>query len=53
MTPKALAARQLQGQYLGHLRQVPGDEKPKFKAVAKEQGVAAAVTELKKRLGKA
>jgi hypothetical protein len=53
MTPKALAARKLQGTYLGHLRQVPEAEKPAFKTIAKEEGVAAAVAELKKRLGKA
>jgi hypothetical protein len=52
MTPKALAARKLQGQYLGHLRQVPAKEKPSFKAIARDQGVAAAVAALKKRLGK-
>ena len=52
MTAKALAARKLQGTYLGHLRQVPEIEKPAFKTIAKEEGVAAAVAELKKRLGK-
>jgi len=53
MTAKALAARKVQGQYLGHLRQVPADEKPRFKAIARDKGVAVAVSELKKRLGKA
>jgi hypothetical protein len=52
MTPKALAARKLQGQYLGHLRQVSAKEKPSFKAIAHDKGVAAAVAALKKRLGK-
>ena len=52
MTAKALAARKLQGTYLGHLRQVPDAEKGAFKLIAKEEGVAAAVAELKKRLGK-
>ena len=52
MTPKALAARKLQGKYLGYLRQVPDGEKLRFKAIAKEQGVTAVVAELTKRLGK-
>ena len=52
MTAKAVAARKLQGQYLSCLRQVSENEKPKFKAIAKEQGVAVAVIELKGRLGK-
>jgi hypothetical protein len=52
MTPKALAARKIQGQYLGHLRQVPAKEKDGFKAIARDKGVAAAVAALKKRLGK-
>jgi hypothetical protein len=52
ITTKVVAARKWQGQYMGHLRQVPDAEKAKFKAIAKEKGVAVAVVELKKRLGK-
>jgi hypothetical protein len=52
-SPKMLAARRLQGQYLGYLRQVPAKEKERFQKVAREKSVQAAITELKKRLGKA
>jgi len=51
-TPKVLAARKWQGQYMGYLRQVPAKEKAKFKGIAKQKGVPAAVGELRKRLGK-
>ena len=51
-TAKVLAARKWQGQYMGYLRQVPDKEKAKFKGIAKEKGVPAAVGELKRRLGK-
>ena len=50
-TAKVAVARKLQGQYLGRLRQVPKSEKDKFKKIANEQGVAAAVAALNKRLG--
>ena len=51
-TAKVVAARKWQGQYMGHLRQIPEAEKAKFKAIAKEKGIPLAVAELKKRLGK-
>ena len=50
-TAKVAAARKLQGQYLGRLRKVSDTEKDKFKAIAHEKGVAAAVAALDKRLG--
>jgi hypothetical protein len=43
MTPKARAARKIQGQYLGRLRKLTGANRAKVKAVAKQKGVAAAV----------
>jgi hypothetical protein len=43
ITPKVTRARKLQGQYLGTLRSLGAGDKAKVKAVAKEQGVAAAV----------
>jgi len=52
VTPKVIEARRVQGQYLGYLRQVPADEKERFRKLAREKGVPAAVEELKKRLGK-
>jgi hypothetical protein len=42
-TPKAIRARKLQGQYMGALRSLKGEDKAKVKAVAKEKGVAEAV----------
>jgi hypothetical protein len=42
-TPKATRARKLQGQYMGALRSLRGDDKAKVKSVAKEKGVAEAV----------
>jgi hypothetical protein len=51
-TPKVVAARKVQGQYLGYLRQVPEKEKARFKALAHEKGVPAAVGALKLRLGR-
>jgi hypothetical protein len=53
ITAKVAAARKWQGQYMGHLRQIPEAEKAKFKAIAKEKGIPVAVAELKKALGKA
>jgi len=52
-TPKVVAARKAQGQYLGYLRQVPAKEKARFQAVAKQKGVPAAVVAMKQMLGKA
>jgi hypothetical protein len=51
-TAKVVAARKWQGQYMGYLRQISETEKPRFRTLAKEQGIPAAVGELKKRLGK-
>jgi len=52
-TPKVVAARRAQGQYLGYLRQVPEREKARIRAIVKEKGVPAAVVEMKKRLATA
>jgi len=52
-TAKAIAAHKLQGQYIGHLGHVPAKEKERFRNIAHEKGVAAAVAALKKRMGKA
>jgi len=43
MTPKAKAARVLQGRYIGRLRKLKGADRAEVKAVAKEKGVAEAV----------
>jgi len=49
---KVVAARRVQGQYLGYLRQVKGKTRDRFQAIAKDKGVPAAVVALKKHLGK-
>jgi len=48
MTPKARAARKIQGQYLGLLRKLQGAARAKVKALAKKGSVAAAVKAAKK-----
>ncbi|MBI5487909.1 MAG: hypothetical protein HY905_11300 [Deltaproteobacteria bacterium] len=50
-TAKVVAARKLQGRYLGRLRQVSPGEKDRYRKLAQEKGVAAAVAALDKRLG--
>jgi hypothetical protein len=42
-TPKVARARKLQGQYLGALKSLKGENRAKVKAIAKEKGVAEAV----------
>jgi hypothetical protein len=42
-TPKVARARKLQGQYLGALKSLTGDNRAKVKALAKDKGVAEAV----------
>jgi hypothetical protein len=53
MTPKAKAARKLQGQYLGRLRKLTGADRAKVKAVAKQKGVAEAVKAADRLIGQA
>lgn len=43
LTPKGIAARKLQGQYLGMLRGLSAGNRLRVKKVAREQGVAAAL----------
>lgn len=43
LSPKGLAARKLQGQYLGTLRGLSSANRVRVKKVAREQGVAAAL----------
>jgi hypothetical protein len=42
-TPEVARARKLQGQYLGALKSLRGENRAKVKRTAKEKGVAAAV----------
>jgi hypothetical protein len=50
-TKKAIAARRLQGQYIGNLRKVAEKDRDRFRTMAKEQGVAAAVEAIMGYLG--
>jgi hypothetical protein len=43
VTPKVARARKLQGQYLGALKSLVGEDRAKVKQVVKEKGVAQAV----------
>jgi hypothetical protein len=45
-------ARRLQGQYLGRLRALRGRDRDRVRAIAKEKGVAHAVREAKRILGR-
>lgn len=47
LTPEQRASRQLQGQYLGLIRQVPAAKRGKFSRVAKDKGREAAIKELR------
>src|SRR4051812_23172040 len=52
LTAERQASQQLQGQYLGYLRQVPARQRKRFKEMARGQGRETAVAEMKKLLGK-
>lgn len=43
LSPKAIAVRKLQGQYMGILRGLPTSARERVRKVAHEQGVAAAI----------
>ena len=43
---------QLQGQYLGYIKQIPQKDRAKYKAIVKSNGREAAVAAMKKALGK-
>lgn len=51
MTPKALAARKRQGQYIGLLNKLKGTDRAKVKAIAKNDGVAKAIGLAEKMVG--
>ena len=52
VTPEVARSRALQGQYIGLLRQVPEGDRKRFADIARTKGREAAVSALKKRLGK-
>ena len=52
ITPEQLASRQLQGRYLGLIRQIPANKRAQYQKVAKEKGREAAIKDMQSSLGK-
>jgi len=52
LTPQQRASRQLQGRYLGLIRQIPASQRARYARVAKEKGREAAIKEMQSSLNK-
>jgi hypothetical protein len=52
ITPEQLASRQLQGRYLGLIRQIPASRRGQYQRIAKDKGREAAIKEMQGALGK-
>jgi len=52
LSPEQLASRQLQGRYLGLIRQIPASRRGQYQKTAKERGREAAIKEMQSALGK-
>ncbi len=52
LSPEQLASRQLQGRYLGLIRQIPASKRAQYQKTAKEKGREAAIREMQSTLGK-
>ena len=52
LTAKGLASRQLQGRYLGLIRQIPASQRGKYKKIAQEKNREAAIREMQSALNK-
>ena len=52
ITPEVLVSRQLQGRYLGLIRQIPVSKRARYTKIAKEKGRVAAIQELASTLKK-
>ena len=52
LSPEQRASRQLQGQYLGLIRQIPATRRGQYQKIAKEKGREAAIREMKSALNK-
>jgi hypothetical protein len=52
ITAEQLASRQLQGRYLGLIRQIPASKRGQYQRTAKEKGREAAIREMQGVLGK-
>lgn len=47
ITPEQLASRQLQGRYLGLIRQIPASKRAQYQKIAKDSGREAAINAMK------
>jgi O6-methylguanine-DNA--protein-cysteine methyltransferase len=52
ITAEQLASRQLQGRYLGLIRQIPASKRGTYQKIAKEKGREAAIKEMMTTLKK-
>ncbi len=52
ITPEQLASRQLQGRYLGLIRQIPAGKRAQYQKTAKDKGREAAIKEMQGALRK-
>lgn len=52
ITPEQLASRQLQGRYLGLIRQIPANRRAQYQKIAKDQGREAAINAMKSSVGR-
>jgi hypothetical protein len=52
ITAEQLASRQLQGRYLGLIRQIPASRRAAFQKIAKDRGREAAINEMRTTLKK-
>lgn len=52
ITAEQLASRQLQGRYLGLIRQIPASRRGQYQKIAKDKGREAAIKEMASALGK-
>jgi len=50
ITAQQLASRQLQGRYLGLIRQIPASQRGRYAKVAKDKGREAAIKEMQSAL---
>jgi hypothetical protein len=52
LTPEQRASRQLQGRYLGLIRQIPASRRAQFAKIAKEKGREAAIRDMQSAINK-
>lgn len=52
LTPQQRASRQLQGRYLGLIRQIPASQRARYARVAKDKGRESAIKEMQSALNK-